>query len=94
MDIAPFNVPVSAKDRAEVIKIRDGTEVAARHFVYKFYDTTGGQPMRILARIVSADVPVGAGHRAKLEPTGGQRRINFLPALLAHLRRAFRGPTN
>ena len=46
MDITPFNAPVSAKGRAEVIKIRDGTEVAARHFVYKLYDTTGGQPMQ------------------------------------------------
>jgi hypothetical protein len=46
MDIAPFNAPVSAKGRAKVIKIRDGTEVAARHFVYKLYDTTGGQPMQ------------------------------------------------
>ena len=43
MDITPFNAPVSAKRRAKVIKIRDGTEVAARHFVYKLYDTTGGQ---------------------------------------------------
>jgi hypothetical protein len=25
-----------------VIRIRDGTEVAARHFVYKLYDTTDG----------------------------------------------------
>jgi hypothetical protein len=32
MDITPFNAPVSAKGRAKVIKIRDGTEVAARHF--------------------------------------------------------------
>ena len=44
MDIAPFNAPVSSKRRAKVIKIRDGTEVAARHFVYKLYDTTGGRP--------------------------------------------------
>jgi hypothetical protein len=46
MDITPFNAPVSAMGRAKVIKIRDGTEVAARHFVYKLYDTTGGQPMQ------------------------------------------------
>jgi hypothetical protein len=43
MDIAPFNTLVSAKGRPKVIKIRDGTEVAARHFVYKLYDTTGGE---------------------------------------------------
>jgi hypothetical protein len=42
MDFAPFNAPVSAKRRTKVIKIRDGTEVAARHFVYKLYDTTDG----------------------------------------------------
>ena len=46
MDITPFNAPVSAKRRAKVIKIRDGTEVAARHFVYKLYDTTGGEAMQ------------------------------------------------
>ena len=42
MDITPFNAAVSAKRRAKAIKIRDGTEVAARHFVYKLYDTTDG----------------------------------------------------
>ena len=46
MDITPFNASVSAKRRAKVIKIRDGTEVAARHFVYKLYDTTGGNAMQ------------------------------------------------
>jgi hypothetical protein len=46
MDIAPFNAPVSAKGRAKVIKIRDGTEVAARYFVYKLYEANGGQPMQ------------------------------------------------
>jgi hypothetical protein len=46
MDIPPFIAPVSAKRRAKVIKIRDGTEVAARHFVYKLYDTTGGEAMQ------------------------------------------------
>jgi hypothetical protein len=43
MDIAPFNAPVSAKDRAEVIKICEGLDVAARRFVYKLYETTGGE---------------------------------------------------
>jgi hypothetical protein len=46
MDIAPFNAPVYAKRRAKVIKIRDGTEVAARYFVYKLYDATHGQAMQ------------------------------------------------
>jgi hypothetical protein len=46
MDIVPFNAPVSAKGRAKAIKIRDGTEVAARYFVYKLYEATGGQPMQ------------------------------------------------
>jgi hypothetical protein len=46
MDFAPFNAPVSAKRRTKVIKIRDGTEVAARHFVYKLYEATDGQPMQ------------------------------------------------
>jgi hypothetical protein len=44
MDIAPFNAP-TANVRPKVT-IRDGTEVAARHFVYKLYDTTDGQPMQ------------------------------------------------
>jgi hypothetical protein len=38
--------PGFAKRRGRVIKIRDGTEVAARHFVYKIYDATHGQPMQ------------------------------------------------
>ena len=46
MDITPLNAPVSLKRRAKVIKIRDGTEVAARYFVYKLYEATGGQPMQ------------------------------------------------
>ena len=41
----PFNAP-TAKGPPKVIKIRDGTEVAARYFVYKLYDTTGGHPMQ------------------------------------------------
>jgi hypothetical protein len=41
----PFNVP-AAKGRPKVIKIRDGTDVAARYLVYKLYDATGGQPMQ------------------------------------------------
>jgi hypothetical protein len=45
MDIATFNAP-AAKGRPKVIKIRDGTEVAARYFVYKLYEATGGQPMQ------------------------------------------------
>jgi hypothetical protein len=38
----PFNAP-AAKGRPKVIKIRDGTEVAERYFVYKLYEATGGQ---------------------------------------------------
>ena len=41
----PFNAP-TAKGRSRVIKIRDGTDVAARYFVYKLYEGTGGQPMQ------------------------------------------------
>jgi hypothetical protein len=42
----PFNAPTTAKGRSRVIKIRDGTDVAARYFVYKLYEGTDGQPMR------------------------------------------------
>jgi hypothetical protein len=45
MDIATFNAP-TAKGRPKVIKIRDGTEVAARYFVYKLYEATDGHPMQ------------------------------------------------
>jgi hypothetical protein len=41
----PFNAP-TAKGRSRVLKIRDGTDVAARYFVYKLYEATDGQPMQ------------------------------------------------
>jgi hypothetical protein len=34
------------KGRPKVIKTRDGTEVAARYFVYKLYEATDGRPMQ------------------------------------------------
>ena len=40
MVIGTFHIP---KAKSKAIKIRDGTDVAARHFVYKLYDTTGGE---------------------------------------------------
>jgi hypothetical protein len=40
-----FNAP-TAKGRSRAIKIRDGTDVAARYFVYKLYEATSGQPMQ------------------------------------------------
>ena len=39
-------MPRCPKGRAKVIKIRDGTEVAARYFVYKLYEATDRQPMQ------------------------------------------------
>jgi hypothetical protein len=45
MDATPFNAP-TAKGRPKVIKTREGIDVAARYFVYKPYDVTGGQPMQ------------------------------------------------
>ena len=45
MDTATFNAP-TAKGRPKAIKTRDGTEVAARYFVYKLYEATRGQPMQ------------------------------------------------
>jgi hypothetical protein len=41
----PFNAPIT-KGRSRVIKIRAGTDVAARYFVYKIYEATDGQPMQ------------------------------------------------
>ena len=43
MDISPVSA-LTANNPIRVI--RDETEVAARHFVYKLYDTTDGQPMQ------------------------------------------------
>ena len=33
-----------ATTKSKVIKTRDGTDVAARYFVYKIYESTDGQP--------------------------------------------------
>ena len=41
MVIGTFYIP---KAKAKVIKTRDGTDVAARYFVYKIYESTDGQP--------------------------------------------------
>jgi hypothetical protein len=40
-----FNA-TTAKGQPKVIKTRDGTDVAARYFVYKLYEATDGQPMQ------------------------------------------------
>jgi hypothetical protein len=40
-----FNIPGSNRS-STVTKTRDGTDVAARYFVYKLYEATGGQPMQ------------------------------------------------
>jgi hypothetical protein len=38
------SMPQVPKGRPKVVKIRDGIHVAARHFVYKLYEATDGQP--------------------------------------------------
>ena len=43
MGIGTFHIP---KGTSKAIKTRDGTDVAARHFVYKLYDTTRGEAMQ------------------------------------------------
>jgi hypothetical protein len=40
-----FNIP-SSKATSKVSKIRDGTGVAARYFVYKLYEATDRQPLQ------------------------------------------------
>jgi hypothetical protein len=40
-----FNIPTT-KARSKAIKTGDGTDVAARYFVYKLYEATDGQPMQ------------------------------------------------
>ena len=43
MAIRTFIIPTA---KSKVIKTRDGTDVAARYFVYKLYEATDGQPMQ------------------------------------------------
>jgi hypothetical protein len=45
MVIRTFNIP-KGKPKAKVIKTRNGTDVAARYFVYKLYEATDGRPMQ------------------------------------------------
>ena len=46
MSIATTFNATTAKGPPKVIKTRDGTDVAARYFVYKLYEATDGQPMQ------------------------------------------------
>ena len=46
MSIATTFNATTAKGPRKVIKTRDGTDVAARYFVYKLYEATDGQPMQ------------------------------------------------
>jgi len=46
MSIATTFNATTAKRTPKVIKTRDGTDVAARYFVYKLYEATDGQPMQ------------------------------------------------
>ena len=46
MVIGTFHIP---KAKAKVVKARDGADVAARYFVYKLYEATGGYPMQSAA---------------------------------------------
>ena len=41
MPIGTFNI-LSTKGQSKVVKTRDGTDVAARYFVYKLYEATDG----------------------------------------------------
>ena len=43
MTVGTFNI-LSTKPK--VVKTRDGTDVAARYFVYKLYEATDGRPMQ------------------------------------------------
>jgi hypothetical protein len=45
MVIGTFYIP-KGKPKAKVIKTRNGTDVAARYFVYKLYEATDGRPMQ------------------------------------------------
>jgi hypothetical protein len=43
MPIGTFNIRTT---KPKVVKTGDGTDVAARYFVYKLYEATDGQPMQ------------------------------------------------
>jgi hypothetical protein len=43
MVIGTFNIRTT---KPKAVKAGDGTDVAARYFVYKLYEATGGQPMQ------------------------------------------------
>ena len=40
-----FNI-FATRTKPKVVKTRDGTDVAAKYFVYKLYEATDGQPMQ------------------------------------------------
>jgi hypothetical protein len=45
MAIGTFNIR-TINGQSKAVKTRDGTDVAARYFVYKLYEATDGQPMQ------------------------------------------------
>jgi hypothetical protein len=45
MALGTFNI-AATKGKTKIVKTRDGTDVAARYFVYKICETTDGQPMQ------------------------------------------------
>ena len=45
MAVGTFN-NLTTKGRSKVVKTDDGTDVAARYFVYKLYEATDGQVMQ------------------------------------------------
>ena len=45
MAIGTFYISTT-KGQSKVVKSRDGTDVAARYFVYKLYEDTDGHPMQ------------------------------------------------
>jgi hypothetical protein len=73
MVIGTFNIRTT---KSKVVKTGDGTDVAARYFVYKLYEATDGQPMQW-------QVLLGMEHA----PTLDHRRRASLPALLTPRRR-------
>jgi hypothetical protein len=46
MAIGTFNIRTT---KPKVVKTGDGTDVAARYFVYKLFEATGGYPMQSAA---------------------------------------------
>jgi hypothetical protein len=88
MTIGTFNI-LSTKPK--VVKTRDGTDVAARYFVYKLHEATDGQPMQwqVLLGMGESAATIS---RARMGHSPGSERQAVGTQGRANRRRAASGP--